>query len=199
MKNNQLTLDELFEMRSMINGKNSAGVIEYQGQKFAYKTVVESVAGFYAANVNGAVLVDSNVITPGVRTIGGRKLPAGVTQLVERVAVLSEKPASGSTTADNALLIAAEFNSAAIAAFKNGVLRFNQNAELLRVSGAAVSPHGTPTSIDDVFKSVAPFALRGGDGSPFDITMELSGATLVANHAYKLMWEAIEFVPANNA
>ena len=183
----------------MIGNKNSAMVVTIGGQDYTVKTVVESISGFWSDLVNGLMLVDGNPIRSGLRTVRGRTLPSGVTQFVEKIAVLSEKPASEATAKSDTLLMDAEFASAGIPNFKNGILKFNQNAELLRVAGSKVSPHGTPTCIDDILATVSPFLLRGGDGSPFDIQAELTGSTLVANFAFKLIWEALEFTPTNNA
>ena len=198
MKANQLTVEQLVAARAFIASGVSVGQVTIGNQNYSVKSVTEYVSGFFSALVNGEVLVDSNQKKVGVRSIKGNTLKGGTTQLIESIRVLCEKPASGSTAADDALLIGAEFASVAPPAFKNGELLIEQNAELFRTSGTDIANSKAATSNDDDFKVIAPIVIRGGDSSPFKITMKVAG-TPVVNHAFKLEWRALEFTPAPNA
>ena len=198
MKADQLTLEQLLEAKGRIQSGVSAGMVTISNMPYTFKTVTEYVAGFYSQLVNGEVLVDSNQKKVGVRSIKGNTIKSGTFQLVESFRVLNEKPASGSTTADDALILAAEFASVAPPSFKNGEFIVEQNAELFRSSGSDVANSKAATSNDDDFRTIAPIVIRGGEGSPFKITIKNAG-TPVANHAFKIEWRAIEFTPAPNA
>lgn len=194
MKNSVLSLEQMIEWkRQMDNGSSLPIFTDSQsGKSYVPKLVTEYKSGFFTDLENGDVLKSDQDKKAGICSISKNQLPSGKNQLVFAICVKAKSLAASTEAA----LLASAFDGVAPAYFLNGEVRANQNAELLRTTGDLVHNIYASTGNGDNFLQVAPFTIR--ETTDFNFNFKLAG-TAVANDAYKLLWQAIEFVEVAKA
>lgn len=199
MKAHELTLEQLMKFKGAIDAGVSAPTFPVQTKNgivnYTARSVTEYVSAYLSdiSSNNGELLITDNKAVPGLRSISGNQLPAGVTQLMYSARILNDTTLVATT---DAAIKAAAFASTAPANVKNGEFRVQQGQVLLRTTGTDICNSKTPTCNDDDFKNFIPVVLRPQVETSFKLTQ---AGTPTANNAIKLEYRCIEVVPATNA
>lgn len=182
-----LTLAEALQAVSRLKAGEALPTVNIGGVEYFPRKVVKFTSGLSDAIENTDLVLPKYDKEVGVRNIDKDQLdypflPTGLRMRFD------------TTTGVGVTAKTANYKDDAPVYWKNGEIRIQQDSELLNLPVSVVGNSYAATSNADDFYPVAPFLIR--PNKSFKISTSLAGVA-VANHAFRLEIEGIEFVKNN--